>query len=315
MIAGVVGCGIAGRLHLKGYLAHPDVQRVVVYDPGVRVEAGDRVTAVDDMDAFWAAAPQLVSVCTPPSSHGGYVMDALAHRAHVLCEKPLAFHSSDTLPWIERAAQQDLLLAAAFGHRFFAPTRRLKALIDAGELGAVSLCWNRFAVNYQRNVPAWKWAPAVSGGGALLDALLHSVDLYRYLLGEPADMALTARSSLPSRFGGVEDGAAVLVSGPGSATGVLVADWTTPKRLYELRVFGTKSWARVDFDAPALTWGGADDVEPYVETFPGTALDRFVVMVGEFVDAALGRRQLANPIADGVVAMRWVEGAYRVGSR
>lgn len=313
MVAGVVGHGLAGGLHVQGYLSHPDVERVVVYDPGTRVEEGARVTAVPAMDAFWAAAPTVVSVCTPPAAHGAYVMDALAHGAHVLCEKPLALHVSEVLAWMERAAQAHRLLAAGFAHRFFAPTRRLKALVDAGELGDVTLCLNRFGVNYQTGaVPAWKWDAAVSGGGAIPDTLLHSVDLYRYLIGEPGDMAVAAAAALPARFGGVEDGAAALVSGPGPAMGVLIADWTTPRRQYELRVYGTRGWAEIDFDAPALRWGGAGDGAPRVETFAGTALERFSVMVREFVDAALERGPLASPITEGVAAMRFVERARRL---
>lgn len=309
MIAGVIGYGLSGRLHASGYLSHPDVERVVVFDAAEPDVSHSGATVARDMAEFWSATPTAVSVCTPPSSHGTYVLDALAHGAHVLCEKPLAFRSADVAPWIAAAERRGRILGAAFAHRFFAPTRRLRRLIESGALGTTTFCLNRFAVNYQRETPAWKWDPAVSGGGAIHDTLLHSVDLYRYLFGEPADLALTTSSALPERFGPVEDGAVALVSGPGPMSAALIADWTTPTARYELKVYGTRGWAVVDFDPPRIRWCTADAGGECEETFPGTALERFFVMTREFVDALQGARAFASPIAEGVRAMAAVEGA------
>ena len=41
--------------------------------------------------------PDLVSVCTPNSTHKGLVAQALKAGANVICEKPLTLHYADTV--------------------------------------------------------------------------------------------------------------------------------------------------------------------------------------------------------------------------
>lgn len=309
MKVGVVGYGVSGKLHTQGYLTRPEVDAVIIYDPAGALPSTGRCRWVSSADALWAAGIEAVSVCSPPASHVTYVADALSRGIPVLCEKPLAFRAADIAPWVSYADARGIVFAAAFGHRFYAPTVWLQRhVLEPGGLGTLTWYFQRFAVQYTHGAAAWKWNPAESGGGAVLDTLLHSVDLFRFLCGDPDRLALKTVQTRPDLFGPVEDGAVALVSGPSFLTGVLQADWTTPRE-YTLHVVGTRGWARVDFVRPRLTiWRDEGEAEE-VREFPGTALDRFTALVGHFLEAVAGRVPLRCSAAEGVIAMRWIEEA------
>lgn len=309
MKVGVVGYGVSGKLHTLGYLRREEVDQVLVYDPAGALPPAGRCRAVSSAAELWAANLDALSVCTPPSSHVAYVAEALQRGIPVLCEKPLAFRAADIVPWVRYADDHGLVFAAAFGHRFYAPTVWLQQqLLATGALGAPTWYFQRFAVDYTKGAASWKWNRAESGGGAVLDTLLHSVDLFRFLFGDPDRLALKTVHTRPDLFGSVEDGAVAVVSGPSILTGVLEADWTTP-RAYTLQVCGTRGWARVDFATPRLTFQRDDMDHEDIQVFSGTALDRFSELVSHFLDAIAGRVRLRCPASDGVRAMRWIEDA------
>lgn len=305
MVAGVLGYGTAGRLHARGYQHVAAVKRVVVFDPAPSTSVERGMEQMPTLDAFWAARPDVVSVCTPTATHVAYVADALKRGCHVLCEKPLAQRAADILPWLRYAARHGLVVGAAFAHRFFGPTVRLAGLVRSGRLGQPTFFYNRFAVNMRAGA-AWKSDPKISGGGAAIDTLIHSIDLYRFFFGEPRDMVVHTAQALPDRFAPVEDTVVALVQGDGPLRAVLQADWTTPVKEYALAVYGTAGQGAVSFDPPALTW--YDEAgERYVEPFPGTALDRFDAMIAHFVAACAGRENLRNAGDDGACALDWLE--------
>jgi len=68
--------------------------------------------------------------------------------------------------------------------RFHSLHRRLKEMIDQGELGQPVLARANFTCWYPQIPGAWRQDWQKSGGGALLDLATHCIDLLRMLLGE-----------------------------------------------------------------------------------------------------------------------------------
>jgi predicted dehydrogenase len=116
----------------------------------------------------------------------------------------------------------------SFPQRLLPANHRVKALLDEGAVGAVSLVRKRHGHFFGlRDLDAsmpWILDPGSSGGGALLDEGIHQADMLRWLCGDPEEVA-----SLPGRVSGgrcVEDtGAAIYRFGQG-VLGVLEAGWT-----------------------------------------------------------------------------------------
>ncbi|KAH9004488.1 NAD-P-binding protein [Lactarius hatsudake] len=74
----------------------------------------------------------------PNGLHYEWTMKALAAGKHVLLEKPSANTADETRKMFEFAQEKGLVLLEAFHYRFHPATRRVKAIIDSGELGTLT---------------------------------------------------------------------------------------------------------------------------------------------------------------------------------
>ena len=77
-------------------------------------------------------------------------------------------------------------LATIFPSRFHRASRELKAAVDAGRFGRITLAeayvkWYRTQAYYDSG--AWRGTWELDGGGALMNQAIHSVDLLTWMAG------------------------------------------------------------------------------------------------------------------------------------
>lgn len=84
-----------------------------------------------------AVEPDVVSVCTPPHTHGDIVVDCAetASVEAVHCEKPMARSWADCERMVTATDEADVNLTFNHQRRFGAPYRTAKRLLDDGEIG------------------------------------------------------------------------------------------------------------------------------------------------------------------------------------
>jgi predicted dehydrogenase len=87
---GIAGTGFAGRFHLENF---PESAQVVGVT-SARAESRDAFAAKHDVRSFVSVEELLpeidvLDICTPPSSHGQYILQAAAAGKHAIVEKPL----------------------------------------------------------------------------------------------------------------------------------------------------------------------------------------------------------------------------------
>ncbi len=107
----LIGLGDAGlTLHLPALAGLPSATVVCALDPDARrrqqAAQAFRVPVTDSYDRLVASAPDVVIVASPPDTHADYTLRALAHGAHVFCEKP----------FVSSLDQADAIIAAAAAH-------------------------------------------------------------------------------------------------------------------------------------------------------------------------------------------------------
>jgi predicted dehydrogenase len=281
---GIVGAGAWSRqAHVPGFQRCPDVEVVAIGDPdlsraeAVAAEAGiphvfpsiTAMTAATDLD--------LISIVTPDDSHLADVRMALRVGAHTLCEKPLA----TTLP----AARELAALADAAGvhtrvgfvMRFAPALSQLREIVTSGEIGEVQHL-QAFQQNGQFLDPAvpfhWKMNRARTGGGAVVEYGIHTIDLALWLMGAVTSVCAGSRTwvterPLPDAPGTVyvesDDSTAWLMEFASGASGLCHAGWSTVGRApgLEIRVFGSRGAARCQLsdDLPGAQglWIAASD--------------------------------------------------------
>src|SRR5229473_1299167 len=88
---GIAGTGFAGRFHLENF---PQSGVQVVGATSVRPESRDAFASKYGVRSFASVAEMLpeidvLDICTPPSSHNEYILQACAVGKHIIVEKPL----------------------------------------------------------------------------------------------------------------------------------------------------------------------------------------------------------------------------------
>ncbi len=310
----LIGAGGIGRVHLGAWASVPEVEMVAVVDTDEQraQEAAQQAAAeafTDHEQMLAAIEPAAVDVCTPPARHREPTEAALQAGAHVICEKPLAAAPADARAMVGTAADAGKLLMTALCHRFHPPIVRVHELVEAGQFGRVCMFRNRFAGPFAGVEDVWFSQPEVSGGGCLMDTSVHSVDLFRFLVGEVAraeGVGLTISGKLRP---GVEDTAAMLLVSESGAIGTIEASWTLPAGVNVVELYGTKGVAFVhywDGQQSRFRLEGMEGFQPLPEEG-----DRFVGELTHFVAAIRGACPLAVTGHDGLRAVEVVYEAYR----
>lgn len=119
--AGVIGTGNLGRNHARIYSDSDEVARVYIFDTDsgcAKKVAEEFGTAISDSCSDLIEKCDLVSVCTPATSHYEIVSMALERGLHVLVEKPLASSSGLGKELVRKAREKNLVLQVGHIERF-----------------------------------------------------------------------------------------------------------------------------------------------------------------------------------------------------
>jgi predicted dehydrogenase len=232
-------------------------------------------------------------------------MAALAQGCHVLCEKPMATTVADAADMRRAATAAGLVLGVAHPVRQSPAYRHLKARVESGALGAVLsvLGTNNGMLPRDRT---WFIEPEWSGGGALVDHLVHCTDLIDGLLDRPAVRvrAVSNRILEQEPPTAVETGAIVTVEYEAGVIATIDCSWSQPRTAptwggLTLDVIGTQGRLRIDpFN---LHVAGHAVAGPQWWSY-GSDMD--AEMIDNFVNAVRGHTAVH---ADAVAGLRSVE--------
>ncbi len=181
---------------------------------------------------------------------------AFAAGLHVLVEKPVAVHKADALRLCAAAAAcPKLVFAAMFNQRTDPRYRRLRALLQSGELGAVRRVqwtvtdWFRSHAYYASG--GWRASWAGEGGGVLLNQCPHNLDLWWWLFGQPASVRAFCGLGRYHPIE-VEDDVSAFLAYPDGTTGVFITSTGEAPGTNRLEI--AAEHGRVVLEAGALSY-------------------------------------------------------------
>ncbi|KAH9967102.1 NAD-P-binding protein [Russula compacta] len=281
----------------------------------------------------------------PNGLHYEWTMKALAAGKHVLLEKPSADTAEETRKMFAYAQERGLVLMEAFHYRFHPATRRVKEIIDSGELGTLTSIEASLAVPggfIKDNDIRMAYN---LGGGAMMDMGCYTLSMSRYLAGADPTKVISAKADVLPKFPQVDVGTTATLAFPTSngtgpadgLTATLNAHFRLPPRFgflpqwpkISVRVTGTRGTVELyNFAGPWLyhyitVESSEQEGGPLRKRTekqygnPGWTTYRY--QLEAFIDKLRGR----NPehwfdAQDSITNMEWIEAIYQetgLGSR
>jgi predicted dehydrogenase len=314
----VVGYGYWGSKHVRVLAGIPDIDVTIVdHDPDRLADAARTfpaartATALDEV----LEAVDAVVVASPPASHHGIALAALAAGRHCLVEKPLAVSSTQAQELVDAAAASGVHLMVGHTFEYNAAVWKLKEIISSGELGQVFyIDTARLSLGrYQNDCNVvWDLAP-------------HDISIVTYLLDEiPSTVSVWSRRNVGRTF---EDLAYIRMEFPRTNASAFVhVSWLDPQKVRRVTVAGEAKMAvyddlsdervrvydkgvnpmEVDSGATAhampVTYRSGDIVSPYI-----SFTEPLLVQDSHFVDCVRAEAQPRTPGTRGLEIVRVLE--------
>jgi predicted dehydrogenase len=318
---GIIGLGNMGKYHAD-YLQQGKVSRCELTAvasgtaaklekyPGLKkFDSGEKLIGSGEVDA--------VLIATPHYSHTTLGVEAFKAGLHVMVEKPISVHKADCERLIAAAqSNRKLIFGAMFQLRTEPRYRKLKQLIDSGELGQIVRVnwiitdWFRTEAYYASG--GWRATWKGEGGGALLNQCPHQLDLLQWLVGMPSCVRAFCQFGRYHNIE-VEDNVTLFMEYPNGATGVFITSTGEAPGTNRFEIAGDRGKIVLeggkmtftrnevsmrDFSKTAKTGFARPDVwnvEVPVENSPA----QHATVMQNFVDAILDGAPLIVPGAEG----------------
>jgi predicted dehydrogenase len=214
-------CDLDGKALARVQSQYPDVETTGDYD---------RLLDDRELDA--------IVVSASARAHYALARAALERDKHIFVEKPLALHVAEARELVAIAHDRDRRLMVGHLLLYHPAVQRLKASIDAGELGEIRYIYsqrlNLGQVRRDENA-MWSLAP-------------HDISVALYLLRqEPVSASAQGRDYLRS---GVHDLVFVTINFAGGSLAHCHVSWLDPHKVRRFTVVGSQKMAVFDDMAP-----------------------------------------------------------------
>ena len=185
----VIGTGIIGRSHLRAIAKSENCFLCAVCDVNEETAKAygeeyrvpyytDYKEIADKTDA------EAVILNLPHHLHCLVTEYFLSKGLHVLVEKPMANTVEECNRMIAAAEKSGRKLAVGHIQRFFKANRKVKEIVDSGELGKLCMYTERRTVDYfLPSRPGWFLDKKKAGGGIIMNYGAHTLDKLFYVTG------------------------------------------------------------------------------------------------------------------------------------
>lgn len=231
---GIIGLGAQGGFYAKaiadGLVGNMTIGAICDIDPAKQQRAQTQFPDVpffaDYKEMIASGTVDAVITTIPHYLHPEVGIYALEHGMHLLGEKPAGVYTAQVKDLMSVAARHpELTFAIMFNQRNNPLYRRIKEIVDAGEIGKIRrtnwiiTTWWRPQGYY--NQSAWRATWGGEGGGVLVNQAPHQLDLWQWICGVPKSVYSKVAYGF-RRDIAVEDEVTAVVDYGDGATGVFV---------------------------------------------------------------------------------------------
>jgi predicted dehydrogenase len=267
----IIGCGMIARFHARAIQEIPTARIAALVSrasaSGQKLIEETRIPSCPVFPSVEEAVRHpgvdAVIITTPSGAHLEPALIAAAAGKHVVVEKPLEITGPRCQTIIDACDKTGVRLCTIFPSRFGDANTALKAAVEAGKFGRVTLgettCkWWRTQQYYDDG--GWKGTQALDGGGAMMNQAIHNVDLLLWMMG-PAAMVSGFTATLAHERIEVEDTAVAVIRFKSGALGVIQATTSVhPGYPKTIAIHGDRGSATIEQD-DVMRWDFTPETE------------------------------------------------------
>jgi predicted dehydrogenase len=249
-----------------------------------------------------------IYIATPPRYHEAYTLQALQAGKPVYVEKPMAMNAAEASRMAEAGQATGVKLCVAHYRRQQPLFLKVKSLLEDGAIGQPRLVTLYCLQPHQdqmitRTEDAWRYNPAISGGGLFHDLAPHQLDLMLYFFGKAE--GVSGFSVNASRLYDADD---TTVGQIRFSQDILFnGSWcfTVPEKRDQCEIIGTEGSLRFAIFEHRLLVLKKGDQETHYNFDPLPHVQQ--PMIAQVVDYFLDRAENPCPAEDGVEVMKMID--------
>jgi len=286
----LIGYDFMGRVHSNAWRQVAHFFKDVPFAPVLKVLVGRTEAKVaearerlgfEEYATHWQDVMDrkdidVVDICTPGDAHAEIAIAAAEGRKAILCEKPLANSVAEAEKMLAAVKASGVIHMLCHNYRRCPAVALAKQIIDEGQIGEIHHYRGVYLQDWIVD-PAfplvWRLDRSRAGSGSLGDLLSHTMDLSRYLVGEPIEVSgllktFVSERPLPDDPGKrgmvtVDDSAQALVKFANGAVGYYEGTRFAPgrKNYNRLEINGSKGSIAWDLER-------MNELDLYIENGP-----------------------------------------------
>lgn len=193
-----------------------------------------------------------VYVITPNGLHHNQVIRLAGAGKHVICEKPMAINAAEGAEMIAACKKAGVHLLVGYRMHFEAKTLEIIRMRNAGAFGKI-LFFQGLSGFIIGDPGQWRMQKHLSGGGAMMDIGIYSVNGARYMIGEdPTWVTAQETKNNPAKFKeGIDETIQFQMGFPGGAVASCLSTYSL-NNLDRFFLNGDKGFAELQ---PASGYG------------------------------------------------------------
>ena len=240
----VIGCGYWGPNLIRNFRAQPDCIVKTMCD--LSEERLDHMSALyqeidttsDVESVFNDPDIDAVVVATPVDLHYEFAKRGLEAGKHVFVEKPMTSSAVHSRELVDIAGKKGLTLMVGHTFIYSAPVRKIKEIIESGELGEIYYisCRRLNLGLFQRDINVtWDLAP-------------HDISIILYIFGTtPKSVNCQGKAHINP---GIEDVTSLCLNFDNGGFATIQSSWLDPNKVREMVFVGSKKMLVFDDNEP-----------------------------------------------------------------